>query len=801
MLKSKTSCLLFFILLFSSLHLRAQSANDTIDPGHFNSELLQSLYISQFNSFRSSIKAPALDPDPVLQKAAQDQADYCKTKNLVTHYQPENDKKAQPKNRVAFYHGNHAIVGENCLMTFLFTAATDPNTGKTTTIATYSQLAHALFMQWKNSPPHFQNMINEAYTRTGIAISFYENNKVIYATQVFACAPYNPPHMPLKFSDTTWGVKEHVEGKCKSYGENDYLASIFSSYLIPYHDTVYQYYQDVKVVKELVNGPKDGLAIDLVFKSQFFCDQPNNLHPSTVFDGYMEPPVYRDQLFKNNIYKDGELLSMLGTVPPAARIKDMQINTILVQNGMQCRYSYPVNVERDILKDLPIYPQWCKSEGMIKKGVSDLDREYQIPFEKSATKQDTFYFKKLKELLSVFDGAITSIEIDAYSSVEGTETNNIQLQTDRAAFIENFIRKNMKQDIVIKKNALENWPRMYEQIKESAFTHFFTDSTKDGMRKEINRRMYEPVVSNWLNQQRVATIRLHLHKEYDDKIEARFLPMVLYDKIYQNDSAQAIIAYSRIIDSYQQGDLSKQYLAAIDVPLERKFLPVVSNYLASIIVQSDIFDYSSYSLYYTLYMDSAERKFKDFKPLRFNMTVYRTHLYFHEQLNNVNGFKALGKIIDTLIKDTLIDKKLRYQLEFNYNLSGSVFNYHHKLFPDMYRCFEKVKKLLPVASLKAQEVYDVGRYFNYFSRYNETIKLLDLYLEKYPEDEDLIYLYVSTGAIYNLNINYKVDYYYKELDKLAIKNRPRLCRWFNENYQLLREPDFKKKICTYCKLE
>jgi hypothetical protein len=106
-----------------------------------------------------------------------------------------------------------------------------------------------------------------------------------------------------------------------------------------------------------------------------------------------------------------------------------------------------------------------------------------------------------------------------------------------------------------------------------------------------------------------------------------------------------------------------------------------------------------------------------------------------------------------------------------------------------------------VASLKPQEVYDVGKYFNFFARYNETIKLLDIYLEKYPEDEDLIYLYVSTGAIYNLNIHYKEDFYYKEVEKLSVKNRPRLCRWFNENYQLLREPDFKSRICKYCKLE
>jgi hypothetical protein len=760
------------------------------------------LYLEQFNTFRTSIKAPIVLADPILQKAAKDQANYCTQKNLVTHYQPETDKKYDPKKRVEFYHGNHPYVGENCLMTFLFVPSTDPHTKKTSIISTYAQLAKGLFQQWKNSPPHYQNMINNVYTNTGIAITLYENKQVLYATQVFGCAPYTPPRNALKYYDTTWGVKEHIDSKCKPYADNEFLTQILSEYIVVHGDSVYLYYQDEKIPKEMLQGPRDGIALDLVFKNQFSCELPNNLHPSTVFDGYMLQPKYRDEIFKNDLYKNEEMLTNLGGIPPnAPRNAGMQINTIMIQNGMMCRYSYPVIVERDILKDLPIYPQWCKAEGTITKGVTDLDRVFQIPFEKNATKQDTFYFKKLKELLEVFDGAVTSVEINAYSSVEGTEVNNLQLQKDRADFIEKFVRKNMKQEIAIKKNALENWPKMYEQIRASDLTSTFPDSTKDGLRKSVNKQMYDPLVSNWLDEQRVASIKIHLHKEYDDKTEARFMPLVLYDKMYTQDSTQAIIAYSRIIDAYQRGDLSKHYLSAIEVPMERKFVPVVSNYLASIIVQSDIFDYSSYSESYMMYVATAERKFSDFKPLKFNMAVYRTHLYFHGQLNDVKEFRNLGMTTDSLCADTLLDKKLRYQLEFNYNLSGSVFYLQHRLYKDMYKCFDKVKALLPVANLKAQETYDVGRYFNYFSRYHETIKLLDTYLEKFPNDEDLIFLYVSTGAHYNLKLDYKVDFYYQQIQKLSAKNRPRLCKWFNENYQLLREPDFKKKICTYCKLD
>jgi uncharacterized protein YkwD len=796
-----TSPFILIILLLLALSSSAQSPNDTVDANHLNTELVQSLYMQKFNEFRTSIKSPALSSDAILQKAAQDQAAYCMKMNLVTHNQPENEKKFDPKSRVMFYHGIHSMVAENALMTFVGEQIKNSNTGKISPVYTYTQLANSLFESWKNSPGHYQNMINGSFARSGIALSLYGNKKVLYAVQVFGSEPYTPTRNgALKFSDTTYGVKEHVEGKCKPYGDYDFLASIFSSYLIEYNDTIFQYYQDENVVKHIIAGPKDGLAVDLVFKNQFSCPLENNLHPSTVFDGYMLPPHYRDEIFKNDAYKNGELLSYLGVIPKAAPRQGMQLNTILIQNGMQCRYSYPVAMERDILKDLPIYPQWVKAEGKIDHGIADFDREFDIPFEKNVTKQDTFYFRKLKDLVSTFDGAITSIEINAYSSIEGTEAINISLQKARADFIEGFIKKNLKQPVPIKKYAYENWPKMLEQAQVPG-AMFLSSTQKDTIRKTVNEHMYDSIVSLMLDQQRVAKVKIHLHKEYDDKTEARFMPLVVYDRMYKGDSTQAIIAYSRVIDAYQAGNLDKHYLAAIEIPLKRSFLPMVSNYLASIIVQSDIFNYSVYSSSYIDYIDSAEKKFHDYKPLKFNMAVYRTHLYFHDQLVDVNEFRKLGKVVDSLCKDTVIDRKLRYQLEFNYYLSGSIFYYHHRLFTEMFASFDHVKKLLPLASLKAQEVYDVGRYFNFFARYNETTKLLETYLEKYPEDEDLIYLYVNTGAIVNFNLNQKIDFYFKQMDKLAIKNKPRLCKWFNENYQLLRIPEFKNKICKECRLE
>lgn len=215
-------------------------------------------------------------------------------------------------------------------------------------------------------------------------------------------------------------------------------------------------------------------------------------------------------------------------------------------------------------------------------------------------------------------------------------------------------------------------------------------------------------------------------------------------------------------------------------------------------IESDIFDFQNYNPRYYAYIDSARKLFSDYKPLAFNLCVYKAHLYFRHLLDNVSEFKNLESEVKMYEKDSMIDQTILHHVLYNYYLTGSIYYKELHLYPDMYRCFDKVKPLLSLASLNKKEVYDVGKYFNYFFRFGETIDLLEEYENKYPNDKDLTFLYVSTAAIYNTNLNYHMQEFEKQLDKLAKLDRQKLCTWINENYQLIRDPDLEKKLCTYC---
>ncbi len=609
------------------------------------------------------------------------------------------------------------------------------------------------------------------------------------------------PHNSSPEAEKAYGVKGSNPGECKSYGVNEVLTQILSSYLQQHGDSVFLFYYRKRTIAELIENPNDGIALDLVCKTQFHCDQPNDLDPSPVFDGFMLPPVYRNDLFKNNRFKEGRFLSFVGKIPKdAPRCSEMQINVILIQNGMACRYSYPVIIERGQLPDLSISPMWCKTKGTLKKGQAGFKRHFSIPFQKNDQTTDSFYFERLSRLVKIFDGAITKIEINAYSSVEGTRANNIELQKGRAAFIEKFITDRLKQKTTFVKNAAENWPLFRKQIHEGRYKPEISDTSAEKLRAEVNRKESEPLVASLLDEQREASITLYVGRRFDDTIAANFLPLVIYDGIEKNDTAQVQIAYSRMIDAWQRGEIDKYFLTAIEVPLRPEYRSLVNNYLASVLVGSDIFNFAPYDDRYYEYIDSAEAMFPGFKPLAFNLAVYKTHLYLRSRIRDSVAFRQLSREVEAFKSDPELDKTLTGKLVYNYYLTASIYYSHLGYYDESGEYFRKVKPLLRLSNLTAHDVVEIARYFNFFNSLRDSQELLESYFSKYPDNADMAYLYVSNGSIYNLLAHYHVAEYYKQIDHLAKLDRDRLCFYFNTCYQLTRPEEVRAKMCSYCTL-
>ena len=162
--------IILLILFFNSFVVSAQELN-------LNYNDLENSVLELMNQHRKSLKLNKLETDTVLQKAAKDQSDYMLRIKKLAHEQNSVAKK-YPKNRIKFHGGaTFNAYGENVLY-----LTVEPIIHSKDDIAI---LAKKIYQIWRESPPHYKNMISKEYAYASLAFSYDVKSKRLYATTVF----------------------------------------------------------------------------------------------------------------------------------------------------------------------------------------------------------------------------------------------------------------------------------------------------------------------------------------------------------------------------------------------------------------------------------------------------------------------------------------------------------------------------------------------------------------------------------------------------------------------------------------
>lgn len=162
----------FILLLILSFPIFAFSQLTEKEAEFLRIELSQKI-----NQLRASKKLKPLIFNDTLRKSAQFHSEYMAKKGALTHNENQS-KFSNPQKRVYAFGGtDFDIIGENVLFS---TAQTIPMTEET-----LSLLAEEMFQIWKNSKPHYTNMINKQYVFADLGFDMDLKKGNVYATQVF----------------------------------------------------------------------------------------------------------------------------------------------------------------------------------------------------------------------------------------------------------------------------------------------------------------------------------------------------------------------------------------------------------------------------------------------------------------------------------------------------------------------------------------------------------------------------------------------------------------------------------------
>jgi len=781
-----------FLLLFLITLVPCLSAQDgtwVMDTAHPDTKLLESLFLKQLNLLRKEHKLHPLRSDTVLIKAATDQASYMRSHKAIGHTQITKDKQT-PSERELFYKGAHEGVGENVLYIPLFTSL-KRKSGKVVTVRTYQEAADEMFDSWFNSPPHFQNMITPYYEWEGMGFRYDAREKKLYAAQVFGGPVYIPvPGLLIK--DKAWGVGESQDLYCSCIKDYNFFGAILANYLSVQGDSVFLYYQDLNLVKKVLTGNFDGIAVDVVYREQFPCGGKNNLHPSPVFDGMMLEPVFYPDLMKHNQYKKtGELYTFVAKLPASLKGRNYQLNTILLKTRHSCGYSYPVHLDDENLQALPISVYWNTTTGTVKADSFNLLLNKNIEFARGITELTQREKDLLESTLGDYKAYIRSIEIKTFSSIEGSTENNIHLQTLRAETIRNTLNRFTNTQVDWKVESKENWEEFYHQIDHTTFAYLKTWD-KNKIKERMNDKLFLDSMEIFLRKQRTAIVRLHLSGSYSSSPSAGVSKIAFQKAVHEGDSAQAWIIQSRMIEYYDQHRMALDDIIDNAVPVTRPFLPVLSNIIAAKACDEHfLYDYDFRKL-----IQSAIHAGADYTPLKLSYCVYAIKYLgaFNDTLSE-NG--QIEKYLGDCERDTKRNFKLdRYYLD--YYIVSAYYYYTHHHFDKLDHCLEGIRKYYPKSEITENDALKLAKLFNLYFKIHWSYEILYPFVKKGTQNEDLLFVFLKVASLYQGDMN--DEDYIKYIKQGRAMNAKRFCDWINkESWQLLRRDFIKGLYCETCK--
>lgn len=776
--------------IFISASLRCQNASPAIDLKAINFSLIESDFIQRLNAMRAGMKLDVLVNDEILDKAASDQAGYQMQKHFLTHDQTIKGKE-KPQNRVFFYKGTHDMVGENCIKIPLKIPYKPKYSKKDIEVKTYADAGLALFMGWKNSPGHYKNMIAPEYDVYGLGFSFDKDSSYLYCAQVFAAKPFAFGVEMLSPPDA-FGVKEALPQSCSMFSSVQAVKALKTFQISLKNDSVYIRSEEADLLMKFFNGPADAIYFDLVQRKQFVCDKNNLLHGSPVHDGKMLAPVLFKDIFKRNRIRDGKnMFAAVCKMPYQLKDKNVTMNYGFVKNGFSCGYTYIVYTPENNLQMLDLYPKWIyQPDREIQADSFNGNLSFTIPFERGEVKLNEKMAKQLKEKLEIYRPFIKRIDLRTFSSVEGNSQVNLKLQQQRASNIMSVVKNYYNDSMSIQTQATENWDDFFTLVRYTPLAYLM-DLPKDKIKERLKSKPLLDSLDFLLRISRSAELTVHLKALINNDSDP-YLILAAYQKsIAQQDSLKAFINQNKLLEYVTKLRFESRDLLPVEIPLTRKFLPHLTNYLAVSIKGNDM-PYSSEIRNMAL---QAAKIDENYLPVKFNLCIIA--LKYMQKFNDtiIAPADLEMKMNDCFKLGTAEDSIIVSHMWLNYSILSVYMNWERHMYHNIDKHLKNIKKYYPGAHINENEAVALGLLFNRYARHDWTLELLYPYMRDKSKNEELVFLYVQTYGTEGRNI--PKQEWEKFLKKAHKMNPERFYKWINEdNFQLLRSEPVKKEFCS-----
>lgn len=774
--------LLLITFLFSVAISQAQD--------NFNIDDLPNILVRELNKFRLKNGLDTFEVNQVLVDAASIDANTF-AKSGVAKVDPEKVKKNLVK-------VGGTKKGEEVAM--LAPVSKGRDNYKT------AEVAKVIWTRWENNKKDKEVLLKAQYMLIGIKCEMQKDGKKIVATAVFGgydsfntgakkkkelAVPYNTKSSKLLMPDAK-SCKN-----CEKWKNYD----ILQKGLKVENGKIYLEYANLKDLKRLLKKTKDGLAVDIVQRSQYEKADYNIVDNNLQNKGIMQKVITKDNVFAKNLIKPdpkakkkvkiNKLKLEMGKFNPKIT-GPYELNLIVIQDGHVCKTvtrSYLEKGDQESSTPVGLLPaeETVGLKPPFEPRSESSILNFTIPFEKNKAEFKPEDVEPFIKALNEPDFMIDGLYIYAYSSIEGDANSNAKLQRKRAESVTKVLQGMQKNKITPIIETRDSWNLFELEMEDGKYD----DLVKLGKEKAIKKinsdsklvAELEPVFA----KQRFAQMVMDVTYDITGDKEQRFTTVSFARALKANKLPQA---YKIMEYAYTQ-KLSKKYtddvMDSLKIPNDPKYINILNNkayfnYLAN----SSIVDEDDYE------------EFKRLEKLDATNDIVRfNRIYCSIKIDSTIGTKEQqGKMqqeIDALYK-TKIPKKTvdGLNIEWQFKVIESL-DTMDGAEPLIEACINKIKGFYNFKEASWQNALKLAYVFTRGKDYKFSSSVLEPFLKVENVSEDLLFSYISIAS--HLPEKFYSRTFSDALHKAKLKDPERYCRLFGEPYmsfQVLDNPNAKK---------
>ncbi|WP_435415447.1 hypothetical protein [Polaribacter aestuariivivens] len=555
---------------------------------------------------------------------------------------------------------------------------------------------------------------------------------------------------------------------------------------------------DKKWFSNIFKKSGDGIAIDVVSKSIYDCDKETL---QSQIKGTLLKPVFAQQLmrgFKKSL-STNNFISYVGTIPKELEKEELEFNILFLSNKTLCRYQRIYNLESypwDLL-DMGVY---LDSLTYKDKKISTSDKyitkyktlKFVIPFEKNKTEYSSKDIKPLYDSLKLTDFTIKTINIKAYSSIEGSLERNIELQEKRANSIVKSLQTFQKPSIVTEITTSENWVEFLNDISKTPYKSF-----KELPKKTIKQKVVGNVskeLETYLKNHRKAVVILELKKKDKYKNMSKEKLVDTFNNFVLNENIEEALVVQNSIFEKLKTEGSPNLLQKLNVPKQLKFVTILN--------KNSIFKYLLNASYAKIAFDEL-KKVETLDPknknIKYNLIVVKFIIWKNNWQNiNENDFKKEIMALKSYgITQNLIDRML-----VNFHIVKAEKNMRERKYEAKDESVDFIIDTYENFYLSNFDYLSLAQFLSFYANTDEATELLEDKVKTITVDEDLLYYYLNLTLFDEYAIGSKN---YRTIMLNAIEmNKERFCKMFNSSltngvtFQLLENKYLKATYCENC---